>query len=60
MCGLDTTPYLMAEDARAARGSAPVIGNTHYCRNYERIAQWARHNFVSEDGIGLNSVSVDF
>ncbi|KAK2595878.1 hypothetical protein N8I77_013670 [Diaporthe amygdali] len=59
MCSLDSTPYLIAEDPRAVRGFAPVIGNTHYCRNYERIAHWAGRNFVSLEEVKENSISVD-
>lgn len=47
LCDCDTTPYLIADDPGAARGFIPVIGNTHYCRDYDKIMDWASQNFIS-------------
>jgi hypothetical protein len=59
MCSLDATPYLIVEDPRAVRGKAPLIGNTHYCRNYESMAHWAGRNFVSAEESRHSSVLID-
>jgi len=46
MCACDATPYLIANSANSHRGVLPVIGNWHYCRDYEAVAGWAAARFV--------------
>lgn len=50
MCTFDPTIYLIANSMKSAKGSGPVMGNPHYCRNSNKISDW-----IEEHGDGNNS-----
>lgn len=43
VCTCDPTLYLMSE-LRTQEGTGPVLGNTHYCRNYDKVQEWSKKN----------------
>lgn len=56
MCTFDPTIYLVANSNKSAKGTSPVLGNAHYCRNSTKIFRWLQDNGSQENNITLSRV----
>ncbi|KAL7796428.1 hypothetical protein V8C43DRAFT_321225 [Trichoderma afarasin] len=49
VCNFDATLYLIANTNHSSKGTVPVTGNDHICRNYPKILHWAQQRFTSSN-----------
>lgn len=49
VCNFDATLYLIANTNHSLKGTVPVTGNDHICRNYPKILRWAQQRFTSSN-----------
>lgn len=49
VCNFDATLYLIANANHSSKGTVPVTGNDHICRNYPKILHWAQQRFTSSN-----------
>ncbi|KAL6693408.1 hypothetical protein J3F84DRAFT_78403 [Trichoderma pleuroticola] len=49
VCNFDATLYLIANTNHSSKGTVPVTGNDHICRNYPKILRWAQQRFTGSN-----------
>lgn len=55
VCTCDPTLYLQA-NTHTDHGTGPILGNAHYCRDFEKIQAWSRDNYVIGGGEIVNPI----
>ncbi|GAW23805.1 hypothetical protein ANO14919_133820 [Xylariales sp. No.14919] len=50
MCSGDATPYLIMLTPEKKTKESPDFNTLHYCRNYDRILDWAKENEIGRRG----------